>query len=137
MKTKKPPRLENLGSLITYRDGGEDRCLGNLFHSPEHGTYDPTLGRVDVTKEQADAHNKLLDEALVAGLDAQCQVGQGGNFYKHEKGGLVEVRTWTGIAVTTAPVRPRGRVVEFTRGDRTFRGSLRRRDDCIFVERIA
>ena len=65
--TKRVPNLKNKGGLITYRDGRTDRCLGYLFHSPEHGTYDPALCRVGVTREEADIHNQRLSEALIQG----------------------------------------------------------------------
>ena len=53
--------LENFGSLITIK-GQPQRCLGDLFHSPEHGTFDPTHGHVDVTSDEAKLHNLALGQ---------------------------------------------------------------------------
>ena len=75
MPRAKIPELQNLGSLITYKDGDKDRCLGYLLHAKGHGVYEPEFGRVDISPEQAKLHNELLDQALVDGLD-NCEVGQ-------------------------------------------------------------
>ena len=58
MASKTQPTLENLGSLIIYKDEGKDRCLGYLMDFKDHGVYDATFGKVDVTPEQAKIHNK-------------------------------------------------------------------------------
>lgn len=75
--------LDYLGSLITVR--GEERCLGYLIHRDDKGwTYDADYGRVDVSKEHAEIHNKELTKALLQGLDENCKVGEYGTFYLHE-----------------------------------------------------
>ena len=117
---KTPSRkLENLGSLITVKsDDGEDQCLGHLFHSEEHGTFDPTCGKVPVTKEQAGIHNNLLDQALLDGLDKQCEIGQAGIFYFDRTG---RVTTWTGLIVTNDATAVSKTAFVFWRGNRRFR----------------
>jgi hypothetical protein len=52
-RKRKPPKLENKGSLITCKHNAQDVCLGALWYAEGHGCYDPTHGRVDVTKEAA------------------------------------------------------------------------------------
>jgi len=73
-------QLANLGSLITFGDEDHETCLGYLIHFKGKGVYDAEYGKVEVTPEQADAHNTLLDEALLKGLDS-CEIGQRGMFY--------------------------------------------------------
>ena len=64
--------LENKGSLITYKDNGQDVCLGALWYAEGHGCNDPSHGRVDVTKEEAEIHNRCLAQALIDG--AHCNL---------------------------------------------------------------
>jgi hypothetical protein len=145
----KTPTLENLGSLITYKEDGEDRCLGCLFHSEQHGTFDPTFGKVDVTKEQADIHNRLLDEAMLDGLDKNCEVGQGGTLYfkpgtngtpldkrgPHFVAHCNQVTTWGGTVVSTN-VEKKGNSITFKRAGKTYRGRLQRDADCFNFKRV-
>lgn len=134
--------LENLGSLITYKDNGTDHCLGSLFVHAGNA-YDPELGKVDVTEEQANTHNKLLDEALIKGLDERCQVGQGGTFYLHANASSPhgwQVRTWTGVVVSddvrvTNFVRKHRNVV-FSRNGKKYKGRQRQDEDCFNFVRI-
>jgi hypothetical protein len=63
-RQKKVPELQNKGSLITFADGDRECCLNYLFHTPQHGVFDPNFGNVDVTPEEAELHNAALDEAL-------------------------------------------------------------------------
>lgn len=60
MKTM--PKLLHKGSLITFLPKGCDKeqCLGYLMHFKGHGVYEPTFGKVDVTPQEADAHNAAL-----------------------------------------------------------------------------
>jgi hypothetical protein len=79
MPRKQMPELEHKGSLIIYQDeDGKDTYLGALFFWPGHGCFDPTFGKVDVTQEEAETHNRLLDEAMLAGLDESPR-GVGGD----------------------------------------------------------
>ena len=130
-RKKKPPRLENIGSLITYKHRRKDTCLGYLFHTPEHGVYDAAHGKVDVTPAQAEIHNKLLDQALINGLDTHCEVGQGGTFYLRDG----QIKTWLGTVIERGPVLTRS---TFTRKGKVFRATASRGDDTtVWVERIA
>src|ERR1019366_5714659 len=94
------PQLDNVGSLITYRDEGKDRCLGYLLSTEPWGVYDSTFGEVDVTPEQAKIHNDELDEASLLGLDERCAVGQSATFYATTEDGRPVVRTWIGTLVS-------------------------------------
>jgi hypothetical protein len=136
---RKPPRLENKGSLITYKDDGNDVCLGALWYAEGHGCYDPTHGRVDVTKEEAEIHNRELDKAMLAGLDNQCQVGQGAMFYSHPMAGEtsnIKVTTFNGTLVATA--HRYGKVMlAFTRHGRGFSGRIRKDANCVWFKRIS
>ena len=129
--------LENKGSLITFKDErGDDCSLGDLFHSPEDGTFDPTHGRVDVTRKEADERNRCLAQAQLDGLTATCQVGQGGMFYAKVDPykADVPVTTWKGAFVATA--RRHGKAsLEFTKGVRRFVGRIRKDADCVFFKR--
>lgn len=126
--------LENKGSLITYKDtDGTDRCLGNLMHFEGHGTYDPSLGQVDVTKEDADKHNAALDTALIEGLKG-CKVGQGNFFYLGHS--PLRVHTFTGKEVTRS-VTVKGTSVTFTVNNMTFKGKLQKDAQCFNFTRTA
>src|ERR1039458_5568344 len=116
------PLLDNLGSLITYRDEGKDRCLGYLLSTEPWGVCDSTFGKVDVTPEQAAIHNKLLDEASLLGLDEGCEVGQGGTFYATTEDGRPVVRTWIGTLISDQ-CQKEGRSLTFWRADKKFRGT--------------
>jgi len=127
--------LENLGSLITFKDNGQDQCLGHLWHVKGHGTFDANFGKVDLSAEHADAHNKCLDAALLDGLDNQCGVGQGGIYYFDDDG---PVTTWTGLIVAEHATRVSKTVYVFYRGDRKFR-FIRRQNkvgNAVFVRRV-
>jgi hypothetical protein len=114
-------------------------CLGALWYAEGHGCYDPTHGRVDVTKEEAEIHNRELDTAMLAGLDNQCQVGQGAMFYAHPKAGEtsnIKLTTFTGNHVAFAKRRGK-RELEFTRAGHLFVGRIRRDADCVWFKRIS
>lgn len=132
----KSPKLENLGSLITYKHEGRDVCLGYLVDFTGKGVFDPTFGRVEVTKERADIHNKLLDEALIAGLDTGCEVGQWGTFYFGTVDGKPAVTTFMGVCVTT-DVRKAGSVITFKRHGKTYRGREQKDADCFNFKRVS
>jgi hypothetical protein len=138
-RKRKPPKLENKGSLITYKENGQDVCLGALWYAEGHGRYDPTHGRVDVTKEEAEIHNRELDNAMLVGLDDQCQVGQGAMFYAHPKASEssnIKVTTFNGTVVAIA--HRYGKVMlAFTRHGRGFSGRIRKDADCVRFKRIS
>lgn len=129
-KTAKKPELENLGSLITVK--AATPCLGYLMNFEGHGVYDANYGRVDVTPEDAKTHNQLLDEAMIKGLDESCKVGEGGHFYI--SGG--HVKTWLGTLVAEMFTR-RGKLVDFRRNGRKFRGIVSNDGDVCFFKRMS
>lgn len=124
--------LLHLGSLITYKDNEIEHCLGYLMNFEGHGIYEPTFGRLDLTPEEADAHNKALDKGMLEGLDKHCDVGMHGTFYY----GNGEVRTFLGTLVSSN-VHINGKGITFKRHDMTFRGILQKNADCFNFERIA
>jgi len=119
------------GGLLCYSWEGETGPLGYLAHFPGRGVYDAGFGKVPVSPDVADLHNKVLDEALVLGLDNNCEVGQGGYFYVD---GDNAVTTWLGTAVGRA-VERNGRY-RFTRLGRRFVGKVRRDQDVVFFKRV-
>jgi len=126
------PNLENLGSLITYNDEGTPRCLGYLMDFTGHGVFDANYGKVEVSPEHASIHNKLLDEAMLKGLDESCAVGQGGTFY-YVNG---QVTTFMGTVVSEN-TRINGKSLTFQRGSKTYRGRLQKDADCFNFRRVA
>jgi len=82
------------GGLLTFTEGDDTFCLGYLFDYKDQGIYEANIGKVDVTPEQAQAHNKVYDQCLIKGLES-CQVGQGNQFYV--KDGTVS--TWLGTGI--------------------------------------
>ena len=137
---KKQPKLENLGSLITYKDGDGDRCLGYLFDFTGHGVYDAALGLVEVSPEHMKAHNEALDAAMLDGLEKNCAVGQGGTFYliRDKTTGLETVQTFAGTMVATPGNTSRnGTTITFRRQGMTFRGRTQKDADCFNFRRVA
>ena len=123
--------LQNHSGLWVDEDTGA--CLGYLFDFREKGVFSPD-GKVEITKEQADTHNRLLAEGEIKGLDENCAVGQRGTFYFHS---LKGVHTWTGVEVAKRDnCRVRGQVITFTRNGKTFRGRLQKDADCFNFKRI-
>jgi hypothetical protein len=132
---KKPPKILNRGSLLTYRDNTSERCFGYLFNSPGRGVFEPTFGKLDVSAEDTHTHNQLLSQAEIDGLDQNCGVGLGGRFYTRKAEGRTIVATWFGQEVSRE-VQVRGAALAFTRKGMTFRGRLRRKEDCFFFTRV-
>ena len=124
-------KINHIGSLMTVGNGPKATCLGYLWHAPQHGTFEPNVGRVDITKEEADAHNKALSHAEIEGLDG-CKVGQCGTFY-FQNG---QVRTFIGEVVST-DVHRNGVSLTFTRNGKSFRGRLRKDADSFNFRCIA
>lgn len=125
-------KLENKGSLITYKtDDGEEVCLGSLINFPGRGVYDATLGLVEVSEDEMEVHNKLLDEALVKGLDENCRIGQGGTFYYIKD----KVSTFSGTLVSAA-VTVKGQSIVFSRDGKSYRGILQKNAECFNFKRI-
>jgi hypothetical protein len=133
----KREEMENFGSIITvkkslFTDQSHDYCLGNLMNFPGHGVFDAHWGKVDVTPEEADAHNAALDKAFIAGLDANCEIGMMGTFYYDGKKNIVH--TFNGTLVAAARVV--GKTITFVRGGKLFRGRLQKNADCFNFKRI-
>jgi hypothetical protein len=121
-------------SIIMIKD--TDRCLGDLIHFDGKGTFCPNNGRVPVSKEAADVHNKALDQARVEGLDENCEVGMRGMFYWDGK----NVKTFLGTQVNEGFVVMSGNVrktVYFNRKGMKFKGVLRKDADCFSAVRTA
>ncbi len=112
----------------------ENQCLGYLIHFKGHGVYDAEIGQVEVSPEEADEHNKLLDKMLLEGLDNNCEVGQCGSFYFNRE--LREVKTFLGELVSDI-VRLAGSIVTFERGGKVFRGRLSEDSDLLNFRRVS
>lgn len=132
-RTKELRPIEGHGSMLTWQ--GTNQCLGHLMHFAGHGVYEPNVGRVDVTKADADAHNAALDKALIDGLDQNCQVGQGGSFYLGKQYGKYKITTFTGLVVSE-DVTVAGRSVTFRRAGKTFRGRSSTKHDLFNFRRV-
>jgi hypothetical protein len=124
--------IVNRGSLMTI--AGTNTCLGYLMNFTGHGIYEPSLGKVDVTPEEADVHNKLLSQAEIDGLDKNCQVGQYGRFYFSPS--KKTVQTFIGTVVSDNVII-HGQSISFTRNGKTFRGKKHEEDDIFTFKRIA
>lgn len=132
---KRPPQILNRGSLLTNQDDGGQRCFGYLFEFPGHGIFEPTFGKVEVTSEEAKTHNQLLSQREIDGLDNHSAAGSGGMFYARQAEDRTIVTTWLGEGVSRE-VHVRGNVLTFRRKGMTFRGRLRRQEDCFGFKRI-
>lgn len=122
--------IDNGGLLIQQNDQGEQSALGYLFDFSGRGVYSPD-GKIEISKERADAHNAALAQAEIEGLN-QCQIGQRGTFY-YVNG---RVQTWTG-ALVSSRVSVVGNVISFRFGGKLFRGRLQKDADCFNFKRVA
>jgi hypothetical protein len=125
-------KLDNLDSLITIE--GTNQCLGYLMYFEGKGTFDADHGKVDVSKEQVDTHNNHLDEAMLKGLDENCEIGQHGTFYvdaNHKK-----ISTFIGTVVSDV-VEKKGPLLTFTRKGKRYRGRTSKHHDLFNFKRIA
>ena len=105
-------------------------ALGYLIDFTGHGIYSPD-GKIEVTKQEMDAHNAALAMAELKGLDENCQVGQRGTFYY--SGG--KVSTFTG-AIVSENVFVQGKSITFTRNGKQFKGILQKDADCFNFKRV-
>jgi hypothetical protein len=128
-------KLNNIGSLITVGDGDRGHCLGYLFAFDGHGIYSPD-GKVEVSKEDADTHNRLLSEAEIAGLDNHCEAGQYGALYIGVIDGRTAIKTFIGTCVTT-DVTIKGQTVTFRRHGKVYRGRKSNEHDLLNFRRIS
>jgi len=123
-------KLKNHDGL--WIDEDTNSCVGYLFNFKGHGVFSPD-GKVDITPEQADVHNKLLSEAEIKGLDENCQVGQSGTLYYIQGQG---VQTFVGTLVSNQTTI-NGNSITFTRNGKRFRGRLQKDANCFNFKRIA
>ena len=126
--------LENIGSMITIK--GTNNCLGYLMSFSDKGVFDATHGKVDVSKEHADTHNRLLDEAMLEGLDNRCEVGMHGSFYIGKHDGRLAIKTFLGTLVS-ADVAQSGKTLTFKRNGKAYRGRQRKDDEWLNFKRIS
>jgi len=124
--------VNNDQGLLSHHDG----VFGHLMDFRDHGVFDPSLGRVEVDPSLIDAHNRVLDEAIIEGLDHNCQVGQGGFFYRTGSGGRFKVTTFTGILVSQ-DVTVHGNTITFRRHGKVFRGRLCKEAESFNFKRVA
>jgi len=133
-KQLKAEDLQYIGeSIITI--GSTNCCLGDLLHF-EGKTFCPNNGLVPVTKEQADTHNRALDQAKLEGLDKNCEVGMCGTFYFDGK----NVKTFLGTQVNEGHVVSSGekrKTIYFNRKGKKFKGILRKDGDYFTAVRTA
>jgi len=111
-------KLKNDNGLFVDEETGS--LVGYLYNFQGKGIFSPD-GKVEVTPEQAETHNRLLSEAELNGLDENCQIGQRGAFY-FVKG---KVYTWKGTLVSEE-VTIKGKQITFTRKGKVFTGRLQK-----------
>lgn len=131
--TDTPGVHANVGGMLMVE---ENRPFGHLIHFEGKGVYDPSHGQVDVDPSLVDAHNTILDEALVKGLVENCKVGQGYFFYYRQKDGKTQVTTFTGVVVSD-DVTLKGKSLTFTRLGKTYRGTLKKDEENFNFTRVA
>jgi hypothetical protein len=120
--------INHKGSLMTHEVDGDETCLGFLLMH-DGAVYEPSIGKVDVTLEDMETHNHLLDEALVSGLNL-CPVGQSNLFYiRPDK----TVTTWVGTVV--GQWTRQGSKIIFGRGAMVFEGGYTN-EEAVFFKRI-
>lgn len=118
------------GLFIVVEEDGSESCLGYLFNFQGHGIFAPT-GKLDITPQQAETHNKMLSEGELLGLD-KCEVGQWGTLYHNSTKGVVV----NFIGTVVAPAQVKGQSITFQRNGKTFRGRLQKNADCFNFKRV-
>jgi hypothetical protein len=119
------------GLLVIDQPDGKAQCVGCLFDFTGHGIFSPD-GKVEISKDEADIHNRLLAEGEIDGLDQNCAIGQGGTFYWSPARG---VTTWTGVKVADYTIN--GRSLTFRRAGKVYRGRIQKDADCFNFRRVA
>jgi len=120
---------------MTYKEGDHEVCFGFLMNFTGNGIYEPNFGRMPVSPQEADIHNRLLSEGSIKGLDENCKVGMMGTFYVGKNGEQPVVQTWTGEEVSR-DVEVHGQTITFRRKGKTFRGRLHKDADYFGFKRI-
>ena len=127
-------KLENLGSLITFKDDkGVQRYLSYLL-TLDGKVFEPNIGLVDVKPEDVDAHNKTLSKCQIEGLDKNCEVGMYGELYLHDR--PLRVATWIGEIVSDKFDQVGKRKLVFRRNGRTYAGYRRTASELFTFKRI-
>lgn len=126
------PKIVNDHGLLMVGN----QLLSHLFHFPGHGVYEPNLGMVDIKLEDADEHNRLLDQSIIQGLDENCKVGEWGTLYFEKKDGKKIVKTFTDVLVSDQVDNKKG-VITFRRNGKVFRGRRKKDADCFNFKRIS
>lgn len=124
--------LKNHDGLWVDEDSGT--CVGYLMDFKDKGVFSPD-GKVEITPEQAQKHNKLLSQGEILGLD-NCSVGQWGTFYYLRGSKGLKVQTFIG-AVVSEDVTINGQSITFRRGGKVFRGRLQKDADVFNFKRIS
>ena len=130
--------MRNDNGLLIDEDG---RPYGHIFTLNGNG-FAPTGGVGPIDGDAIADHNRALDEALILGLDENCEIGQCGFFYwkPDEPCSFCRrgsVTTWTGVEVARGRVTgDKRRTVHFARNGKSFRGVLQRDADCFNFRRI-
>lgn len=128
-------KLNHLGSLITVGDpskDGKETCLGYLLSFDSKGVFSPN-GKVEITPEEAEAHNKALSQGEIDGLDNNCEVGMRGTLYWSPKKG---VTTFIGTKVADYTLNPKQTHITFRRNGKLFTGRVQKDAECFNFKRI-
>lgn len=128
------------GLIVTDQTIVPMACAGYLFFH-DGQAFDPD-GLIEgvKTKDEVDAHNKILSQMEIEGLDNNCKVGQGGMFYfSRTNSNADKVCTWIGTVVglpsSIVPYRG-GFKVKFTRKGKTLEGVVKKGECCGFFKCI-
>jgi len=122
-------------SMIVYEKDGGMCILGYLMNFEGRGVFSPD-GKVDVTPEEAEIHNQAFSKAEIDGLDKNCEIGLGGQFYLIDRRGKPTVQTFIG-AVVSDDVSIKGNKVSFVRKGKCFAGKLDPDSDLFYFTRTA
>ena len=126
--------IENNGGLLVW--AGTNNCLGYLMSFSGKGVFEPNVGKVEVSKEDADTHNAVLDEMMLKGMDENCEVGQGNSFYVTKRDGKTVISTFLGTVVSDN-LSINGRSLTFVRKGKKYRGRMSQQHDLFNFRRVA
>jgi hypothetical protein len=136
-----PPLEDVHGGLLTFKD--TTNCLGYLFTNKEGDTFCATYGKVDVTPEQAIAHNNILDEQMLKDFDTKFAIGERAGLYLVlDTDNKLVVKTFLGTVVsrevTVKNFGKKGqRTIWFERNGRRFKGRTSKEYDLFWFRRIS
>ena len=115
----------------------ERECLGYImeFKTPSGVRFfDPGMEQLNISRQEMNEHNKLLDKAILDGLE-NCPVGSGQVFYYI--GG--QLGTFMGTPVPgDVSVKWNGRRSKLTlqKGNKTFTAWLKQDEEALFLKRV-